>query len=185
LWKTSELLRKDRPGASLKQLEALWTDLGSADAVRAARAMRELSTSGAAVTLLEQRLPPKKVDAALAKRIDGWVADLENDKFAEREKAASQLEKCGELAEAALQKALAAKPSLEAKQRIEQILKKIEEGSLSGEQVRSLRAVEVLEQIGTPEARRLLETLATGAAEAQLTQEAKAAVERLARRAGS
>jgi len=39
--------------------------------------------------------------------------------------------------------------------------------------------VAVLEDIGTPEARRLLETLATGAAEARQTREAKAALRRL------
>jgi hypothetical protein len=40
----------------------------------------------------------------------------------------------------------------------------------------------VLEAIGTPEARKVLQTLAKGAAEARLTREAKAALARLARR---
>jgi hypothetical protein len=45
--------------------------------------------------------------------------------------------------------------------------------------------VEVLEHIGTPEAVRVLEKLSKGATDARLTHEAKAALERLARRAGS
>lgn len=49
-------------------------------------------------------------------------------------------------------------------------------------QLQLLRAVEVLEQIDTPEARRLLAELAQGAAAARLTQEAKAALERLEKR---
>ena len=45
-----------------------------------------------------------------------------------------------------------------------------------------LRAVEVLERIGTPEARQVLAKLADGAPEARLTQEAKASLQRLAKR---
>jgi hypothetical protein len=45
-----------------------------------------------------------------------------------------------------------------------------------------VRAIEVLEHIGTPDANELLQTLATGAPEARLTQEAKASLERLAKR---
>jgi len=41
-----------------------------------------------------------------------------------------------------------------------------------------VRAVEVLESLGTPKAREVLQTLAKGAAEARLTREAKAALER-------
>jgi hypothetical protein len=38
--------------------------------------------------------------------------------------------------------------------------------------------VEVLESLGTPEARQVLQTLARGAAEARLTREARAALKR-------
>jgi hypothetical protein len=43
--------------------------------------------------------------------------------------------------------------------------------------------LEVLEHIGTPEAREVLKALAKDAPDARLTREAKAALERLARRA--
>jgi predicted Zn-dependent protease len=52
----------------------------------------------------------------------------------------------------------------------------------SAHSVRTLRALEVLELAGTQQARQVLQELAKGAPEAQLTQEAKAALERLARR---
>jgi hypothetical protein len=45
--------------------------------------------------------------------------------------------------------------------------------------LRAWRAVVVLEQINTPEARQLLEVLSRGAAEARLTREAGAALRRL------
>ena len=49
--------------------------------------------------------------------------------------------------------------------------------------LRALRAVEVLEYIGTTEAKKLLMALAQGAAEARLTREAKASLKRLAKHA--
>jgi NifU-like protein involved in Fe-S cluster formation len=51
----------------------------------------------------------------------------------------------------------------------------------SGESLRGVRALEVLEQIGTPEARAALKSLTADAAGDYLTQEAHAALERLDR----
>jgi RNA polymerase sigma factor (sigma-70 family) len=50
------------------------------------------------------------------------------------------------------------------------------------ERLRQVRAVEALEQAGTPEGRRLLEDLAGGEAEAPLTREARAALDRIPRK---
>jgi hypothetical protein len=66
--------------------------------------------------------------------------------------------------------------------RIEALLGKLEGPVASAETLRSIRAVEALEHIATPEARDLLDRLAAGAPEARLTREAKAALERLGRR---
>ena len=82
------------------------------------------------------------------------MAGLDSDQFALRQKASEALEKIGEQAQAALRKKLVEKPSLEVRQRIEQILTKVEQQPLSVEGFRALRAVEVLEHIGNSEARR-------------------------------
>jgi hypothetical protein len=79
--------------------------------------------------------------------------------------------------------ALANNPSAEARRRLEPLLAKVERQELSSTALRQVRATEVLEHIATPEARDLLKNLAAGATEARLTQEAKAALERLERRA--
>jgi hypothetical protein len=52
---------------------------------------------------------------------------------------------------------------------------------VSGERLRSLRAIEALELAGTQEAREVLATLAAGAEGARLTEEAKPALKRLQR----
>ena len=90
--------------------------------------------------------------------------------------------KLGELAEGALRRLVESKPSVEAGRRAEELLDKLRGGRASGELLRSLRAVEVLEDVGTPQARHLLNTLAGGTPEARLTREAKASSRRLARK---
>jgi hypothetical protein len=62
---------------------------------------------------------------------------------------------------------------------VEQLLERLKAPS---ESLRPFRALEVLEHLGTPEAQQVLESLAQGAPEARLTQEAKASLERLAKR---
>jgi hypothetical protein len=59
------------------------------------------------------------------------------------------------------------------------LLKKLDHEPLTLEQLRDLRAVEVLELIGTPETRPLLEAVAKGDPESRLTQDARIALQRL------
>src|SRR5205807_5936879 len=59
------------------------------------------------------------------------------------------------------------------------LLDKIQKAVLSSHQLRGVRVIEVLESIGTPEARQVLERMAGGTPNALLTQEATAALRRL------
>jgi hypothetical protein len=162
---------------SADELEACWADLASGDAARAYRAILALAGSpDRGVAFLRGRLRP--VEAADPRRVDRLLAALDGNDFAEREKAARQLEGLGFAAEPALRRALLGKPSLEVRRRVERILEKMEGGLM----LRAGRGIEALELIGTAEARRLLQVLARGAPEARLTQEAKAALQRLAKR---
>lgn len=164
---------------SAKDLEALWTALAGDDAAKAYRAIAELSADPEqTVPLLRQHLRP--VHSPDPRRLARLVAELDSERFEVREKAGKQIEEIGELAKPSLLKALEGKPSLEVRRRIELLLINIEPAH-SPAQLRALRAVEVLEHVGTPEARRVLETLASGAAEARLTRESKAALARLVR----
>jgi HEAT repeat protein len=81
-----------------------------------------------------------------------------------------------------LRVALRNRPSPEQRRSIEQLLDTLYTVR-SPEALRQLRAIEILERIGTPEAVEVLQKLAHGATEARPTQEAKASLERLAKRA--
>jgi hypothetical protein len=88
----------------------------------------------------------------------------------------------GEQAVPVFRQALESKPSLEARRRLEDLLVKARMAwwNVSGERLRSLRAVEALELARTNEARAVLNLLAEGAAGARLTEEARMALQRLA-----
>jgi RNA polymerase sigma factor (sigma-70 family) len=185
VWDLTGLGRPGRPEAvdlTARQAEALWSDLAGPDAARAAAAVRGLAAApGRAVPFLRERLHP--VPRPGAGRIDRLIADLDSDQFARRQQAGEELAKLGELAGPALRRALEGKPSAEARRRIELLLGQVGEPGADPDRLRSLRALEVLERIGTPDARRVLESLAQGAPEARLTEEARTALGRLARRA--
>lgn len=116
-----------------------------------------------------------------AKRTARLIRELDSDDFAVRTKAEEELTKQGESVRAALETSLMEKPSLEARHRIEQLLEQLDPEH-SPTQLRLLRAVEAIEQIGTPKARQLLATWSEGVSTARLTREAKAALARLALR---
>jgi hypothetical protein len=131
-----------------------------------------------------RRLP--RVASPDPKQLQKLIADLDADDFSTREQAAEELANLGELAEPALRKALNGKPSIEVRRRVKALLDKLERLKESGaspaaQPLRGLRAIELLERLGTPEAQVVLTTLAGGAADSSLTQEAKAALARLKR----
>ena len=169
--------------ASDKEL-AEWSEaLAGADAAAAYRAVWALVGARDSAPFLQKLLrPAPEPDLGAAKRLAKLVADLDNDDFATREKATEEIAKWGPAATPALRQALDGKPSPGLRQRVEHLLEKMHGPTETPETLREIRAVEALEQIGTPEARRVLEALGKGAEGARLTAEAKAALARLAAR---
>jgi hypothetical protein len=110
------------------------------------------------------------------------VRDLDSRRFPVREKASRELAAVGPAAVPFLRQALDSKPSPEARRRLEQLLDSLSGTALAPEVLQGLRAVEVLEHIATPQARRILEAMAAGLPTALVTEEAKASLERLAKR---
>jgi hypothetical protein len=162
------------------QLADLWADLGHEDAARADRAKwRLVAAADRAIPFLREQLRP--VAAVDQQRLANRLAALDSGSFAARQQASRELEGMGELAEPALQEVLAHKPSLEVRQRVESLLEKLRTMPLTPERLRTVRGVEVLEQIGTADAQVLVKTLAEGADGARLTREAKASLQRMSR----
>jgi hypothetical protein len=163
-------------GLATREHEPVWRALG-AEAGPAYDAIWKLVLSPKeSVPLLREKLrPAAPVDGTLISR---RVAELDDDDFQVREKAMQDLETVGEAARTALEKALAGSPSAELRRRAEALLTKLDQGGLGAEAMRELRALEVLEEIGTPEARKVLEGLAKGPADARLTREVKALLRR-------
>jgi hypothetical protein len=182
IWDVSVLLAKRPRGSALSthDLDRLWEELGSSDAARAAASIARLTAAPAqAVPLLRARMRP--ISAPAARRMDRLLTDLDDSQFDVRERAAAELEKMGDLAEMALRRLQRGRPSPEVRRRVDGLIKKLEGPLSSAEELRTLRALEVLERLGTPEARTVLQTLAEGAPDARQTREARAALERLAR----
>jgi WD40 repeat protein len=167
-----------------KQWQALWTDLASPDAHRAYQAIHRLAAvPGQTVRTLDERLRP--VPPADPKHVAALISDLDNRRFTVRQRATQELEALGDRVRSELQKTAEGHPALETRLRAEQLLKKLDGPVTSPEHLRWVRALEVLEHIGTPEARTLLKRLAHGTPLALVTQEAKASLERLSRRSGA
>jgi hypothetical protein len=166
--------------------ESLWSQLAEQDAPRAHQAVgRLVAAPGQAVSVLRGRLRPAAVpDPRDAQRLRRLIADLDSDSFPKRERAAGEVEKAGPPAVPLLRQTLAANPSVEVRRRAEGLLEKLERSwpASSPETLRTWRAIKILECVGTPDARQLLEKLAQGAPEDRLTQEAKASLGRLAQR---
>jgi hypothetical protein len=166
---------KARRDFGSEELKALWSDLAGAARPAYLAISRLSATPGQTVPWMNDHLQPVTVDV---KRLDKLLADLDGDVFDAREAASEQLARMRYRAEPMLWRVFEAKPSLELRRRIEAIL--AEPRRQPVEALRTLRAIVILERIGTPQARRVLKKLACGVA-APETASAQAALQRLDR----
>jgi hypothetical protein len=163
-----------------RELEARWAQLVGNDAGRAFQATWAMVASPSqTVAFLQARLHPAV--ALEPQRAARLIADLDSGRFTVRDRAGRELETAGEAAEPALRKLLAGRPTPEQRRRAEHLLERLD--SWSGERLRTWRALEILEQIGTPAARQVLAQLAQGAPADRLTREAQVALTRMDGRA--
>jgi WD40 repeat protein len=180
IWDTTKYTASAKPQAATINVAARWGDLLGDDAAKAFDAVCALATAPdkAVAFLKDQVRPAAHSDAAAIQQL---IADLDSEQFSVRTEATDELARLGETAVPFIRKALESNPSPEARKRLEALLAKEPWRVPTGETLRSLRAIEVLEMIGTPEAKAVLQTLAKGAAEARVTSAAQAALERLRR----
>jgi hypothetical protein len=175
-------IHEERPARlSEAELQESWRDLADGDAEKADRAIGTLASKPEqSLPLFKRQVLPAKI--ADEERVRRLIADLDSEQFTARERAFHELERSGDNVEPALRRAVKKASSLEVRRRIEALLDQLRGPPRNPNLRRSLRAVEVLERIHSPESRPLLQELASGAPEARLTQEAKASLKRLATR---
>jgi hypothetical protein len=160
-----------------KEVDQWWSALAGDDAHAAWIAIWKMAAAPRQVLpLLRQRLKPAQ--PLPADEVDRLIDDLDSSDFAQREAASKRLAELGERVVPVLEKALKAGPTLEKCRRIENLLP-TSEIVRSRDVLQAVRAIEVLEHIGTTEAWQVLKKLAQGMPEARATREAKAALERL------
>jgi dipeptidyl aminopeptidase/acylaminoacyl peptidase len=161
------------------ELEALWDDLSADQPLIAFQAQATLvAAPEQTVAFMKSRLRPEAPAAEETKRLQRLIEQLDAPQFLARHQATDALERYGRRAELVLRQALTAKPPLEVRQRVERLLTQLQSTPLSAEQVFAARSTEVLETIGTAEARGLLETLSKASPESWLSWEAREALAR-------
>jgi len=166
------------PAPTTQQLDAIWADLvhlddaGTQKAQAGIRAL--IAVPQLAVPLIRERVKP--VAMPDMKRLGLLIVDLESSDFRTRDLATRALEKLGPLAAPALEKKLKEKLGLETQRRVEAILEHADRTVLTTEEMRAIRAIEVLQGIGGDAAVAALKDLAKGADGAVVTIRARQAL---------
>jgi hypothetical protein len=184
VWDVSQVDLDESPACLCSEaLEKLWDDLASEDAARAYRARRMLAvTPEQAFPLLKARTKVMELPKDAERRVERLLSQLDSREFATREEATNQIRAMTETALPVIRRAMDRPLSLEVRHRLADLLEESDSPVLSGELLRSLRVISILEHYGTSEAESTLKKLADGLPEALQTREAHAALERLAHR---
>jgi hypothetical protein len=165
-----------------KRKESAWDALKSLDAMYGVAATeyfignpKEFLES-ARDNQLVPPLPPQE-------RMEALIKDLNHSVYLNREKAKAELVAYGEVAEIGLQGALMKNISLEARNRIKDILSRIPKADgLGSDAHRQLRAIFILQRIGTPECLAILERVERTALDRTVLSRAKEAALRLSQK---
>lgn len=182
IWDLAGTAEKPPAASNLtaKDLAALYGELSNADPATNRKAFATLlANPKQSVPFLHEKVKTTaqlKVDS----RVTKLIAELDSDDFEVREAATEELTKMGEKAAGALRQALTGDVSFEVRSRINKMLKALpEQAALSPEIVRVFEAIELLEQLATPDARAALQALARESLDSRVMREVRGAVERL------
>jgi hypothetical protein len=167
-----------RQTLSKDDLTKLWTTLRDGTAADAYKAKWTLAADpDATIAFLRDKFAPaKRVDP---QKIKSWLAELDSPKFATREAAEKSLVTYFDQAEEELRAAYE-KSAGEARKRLGRILETEYAAVASPDLLRELRAVEVLDTIGTKPALDLLRELSPGKVRARVARDAATTLKRFA-----
>jgi hypothetical protein len=165
-------------GLDAVNMNRLWQDLLAADASHAYRAMRALLTDpDGTVRFLSAHVTPGAPWPGPA-----LIHDLDSPNYRVRDRTVAELRKLGPLADRELEHALKHSLSTEVRRQAQRLLEGGDCRVRVPELLRAIRAIELLERIGTADARAVLVNLARSADPSPLADEARAATRRLQHR---
>jgi hypothetical protein len=172
--------RRERREIGADEFDRLWADLAAGDPkVGWAAVFRLVDDPAGAMRLFDQRLTPVGEPAAVAR----LVTDLNSPRFRVREAASRRLLDLGDAARPSVAAARKEVTDPEARQRLDAVLATLaDKRPPPAVDLRRLRAVVILDRIGTADARARIDELAGGLASARATAAAGAAAKRLAGR---
>jgi RNA polymerase sigma factor (sigma-70 family) len=159
-------------------VQARWEALAAEEAAAAHDAINALvAAPKQSVPWLKSQLKPDV--AVAAAEILKWIEQLDSAEFQVRAHAKTELLRAGDQVLPYAAKELARKITLEVRQSLLAVEAKLAPGGMTGERLRMVRAIEVLERIGNADARQVLQMLAAGAPGGLATTHAQAALRRL------
>jgi hypothetical protein len=168
----------ERPKAD-KDLTKAWDTLLDGKPLKALEAIAALAAAkDDGVVWLEGKLSPaRKPDTDRVRKL---IEQLNHEDQPKRDEASRELGALGAQVEAELKKALESPPSEEVKRRLKELLQEMRPLWVRDrDAVRAVRAIYVLERVGSERAVKLLKKLAEGDPAARLTREAKISLERI------
>ncbi len=164
-----------------QQLGDYWDALADADSDIAGGAAKVLLSSWRqSVDLFDQRLTAGEVQNV--DELPKLIRELSGDDAKAHLRSAVRLKSFGIKASPALFKALADQPAAAVRRRIEDVLESIGEFPIPSEALRRTRAIQLLEQIGSADAEKILRRLAETEPPTVASGDAEAALRRLKQR---
>jgi hypothetical protein len=156
----------------------VWRTLSGS--IEVATTMRRLVQSpGRTLTFFKHAFVPTKGNRPDEKGIDRFVEQLDHSNYRTRDLAFHRLQRLGERAEPALKRGLTKNVSIEGRRRIQELLDAKTILQISAEDLQAIRGIEVIERIGTAEAREFLTSLSKGEPLDRATRDAASALSRL------
>src|SRR5262249_39077472 len=143
------------PNPGDRDVAGWWADLAGDDARRAYAAVWRLAQARRpAIAFLSEHL--RSIPEPDVKQIHQHIRDLDSDSFELREKAFRELESLGSVVVTPMREALRKDPSPEVRRRLQRLLEERPPVRLAPETLRCLRALHVLELIGSKDTHGLL-----------------------------
>lgn len=163
-----------------KELEQLWLDLAAKDFEKTDQAFQKLAAGKqTSLPFLQEKVLLVAVPKVDRTRMLQLIEDLGNTDFRTRERAQAEVAKYGEIAQLPLLKVIEKNKSVEAAIRAKELLARLRIVDLTPNRLRVQASLDLLEQLGTEQAKAVLSVIVRDSLIATIREKAKDALQRL------